>query len=241
MDEWKFMNGFVIKAFITIGNFLFQLGFPSYCIWRIIHRLIKRVILAQIRAYRDIDGWLSDDEASGLYLLSNLLDQHCKVLEIGSWKGKATYRLAQGLPKGGTVIALDPFDASGEPESSALYRERGGDIPLFEQFVHNMTKLGVMKKIKAIKGYSHQFVNKFIEIDLLFIDGDHSIEGCDFDFLNYSPLISHRGYLVFHDFDSSRKDLGPTWVVENRVLPSADFVFWGCFNSLWIAQKAHVL
>ncbi len=149
--------------------------------------------------------------------------------------------MAKGLPKGGKIFAIDPFDASGESESSALYREREGDIPLLEQFVDNMTKLCVMEKIEPMKGRSHKFVNRFTKIDLLFIDGDHSIEGCDFDFLNYSSLISHRGYLVFHDFDSSRKDLGPTWVVENRVLPSADFVFVVVFNSLWIAQKAHAL
>lgn len=232
------MSCIATKAFIAIGNVLCQLGFPPPPVWRTIHRLLKRVILSQIRAYRDIDGWLLDDEASGLYLLSSLLGKRCKVLEIGSWKGKSTYCLAKGLLKGGKVIAIDPFDASGERESSGLYQEREGDIPLLEQFLDNMARLGVVEKIRPMKGYSHQFVRQFTETDLLFIDGDHSIEGCDFDFLNYSPLISRGGYLVFHDFDESRKDLGPTWVVQNRVLPSPDFVFWGCFGSLWIARKA---
>lgn len=234
------MSHVAIKAFIAIGKFLCRLGFPPLFIWKTVHRLLKRVILPQIRGYQDIDGWLLDDEASGLYLLSSLLGNRCKVLEIGSWKGKSTYCLAKGLPKGGHVIAIDPFDASGEQESSELYREREGEIPLLEQFVDNMTRLGVMQKIRPIKGYSHQFVHQLTEIDLLFIDGDHSIEGCDFDFLNYSPLISPGGYLAFHDFDESRKDLGPTWVVQNRVLPSRDFVLWGRFSSLWIAQKANV-
>lgn len=235
------MSRVATKAFIAIGNFLCRLGFPPPPIWKTIHRLLKRVILPQIRAYQDIGGWLLDDEASALYLLSSLLGKRSKVLEIGSWKGKSTYCMAKGLPKGGKVIAIDPFDASGEEESSALYLERAGDSPLLKQFMNNMTRLGVMEKIKPMKGYSHLFVNQFTEIDLLFIDGDHSIEGCDFDFLNYSPLISCGGYLVFHDFDESRKDLGPTWVIQNRVLPSPDFVFWGCFSSLWIAQKAYLL
>ena len=231
------MIDIVIELFIAVGRVLCKIGLPRQFIWKIIHKILKKLISTRIKAYQNIDGWLSNDEASGLYLLSCLLDQNCKVIEIGSWKGKSTFCLAKGLPKGGTLIAIDPFDGSGELESAAIYQEKQGDIPLFYQFVDNMTKLGVMEKIKPLKGYSHQFINQFSDINLLFIDGDHSIEGCDSDFLNYSPYIVQGGYLVFHDFDTSRKDLGPTWVIENRVLPSREYEFWGVFDSLWVARK----
>ena len=112
-----------------------------------------------------------------------------------------------------------------------------GKIPLFDQFKDNMNRLGVSDKIEPLRGFSHQFVGQFAKIDLLHIDGNHSIEGCDFDFLNYSSFVSSGGYIAFHDFDKSRKDLGPTWVIENRVLPSRDYEFWGIFGSLWVAQK----
>ena len=231
------MIDIVIKLFIAITRVLCKLGLPRQFIWKIIHKILKKLISTQIRAYQNIDGWLSNDEASGLYLLSNLLEQHCKVIEIGSWKGKSTYCLAKGLPKGGKLIAIDPFDGSGELESSAIYQEEQGDTPLFYQFSDNMTKLGVMEKIQPLKGYSHQFINQFSDINLLFIDGNHSIEGCDYDFLNYSPHIVKGGYLAFHDFNISRKDLGPTWVIENRVLPSSEYEFFGVFDSLWVARK----
>lgn len=37
------------------------------------------------------------------------------------------------------------------------------------------------------------------EIDVLFIDGDHSYEGVKADFLTYSPLVKDGGLVVFHD------------------------------------------
>ncbi len=37
------------------------------------------------------------------------------------------------------------------------------------------------------------------EIDLLFIDGDHSYEGVKKDFEIYSPLVKNNGIIAFHD------------------------------------------
>jgi cephalosporin hydroxylase len=37
------------------------------------------------------------------------------------------------------------------------------------------------------------------QLDLLFIDGDHSYEGVQADFLNYSPLVRPGGLIVLHD------------------------------------------
>lgn len=36
-------------------------------------------------------------------------------------------------------------------------------------------------------------------LDYLFIDGDHSYEGCKQDFLNYFPLLNEKGIAVIHD------------------------------------------
>jgi len=36
-------------------------------------------------------------------------------------------------------------------------------------------------------------------VDLLFIDGDHSYEGCRLDFEMYRDLVAPDGLIVFHD------------------------------------------
>jgi hypothetical protein len=51
--------------------------------------------------------------------------------------------------------------------------------------------------------YYNFFIRENIEIDFLFIDGDHSYEGVKKDFDLYSKIISKNGMIVIHDTDST--------------------------------------
>ena len=190
-----------------------------------------------IEGYKEIDGWLSEKEAYGLYYIASKINSNGIIVEIGSWKGKSTYCLAKGL-KNGKIYAIDPFNAIGESGSKEIYEQNKGNIPLYEQFKSKMLHLGVLSKIEPLQGYSNQFIKEFSKIDFLFIDGDHSIAGCDHDYLNYSPLVSIGGFIAFHDYDPNRDELGPTWVIKNRVINNPDFKFLKLYDSLWVAQKS---
>lgn len=193
-------------------------------------------ILKEINGYRKIDGWLTDREAYGLYNISSKLGKGAVVVEIGSWKGKSTYCIAKGLKKG-TIYAIDPFNAEGEEGSKDIYQQNKGEMPLLDQFTGKMGELGVMGSIKALKGYSHEFVDTISTMDFLFIDGDHSIEGCRYDFEQYSPLLKTGGFVAFHDYYPERDELGPTWVIKNLVRTNKDFHFFRQYDSLWVAKK----
>ncbi len=207
---------------------------------RIVARLQRALTVwrhePQIKDYRHIEGFLSPYEAVGLYQLASRLGPNSTIVEIGSWKGKSTYCLARGL-RHGRVIAIDPFDASGEQGSHEIYLVHRGSAPLLEQFTRRMRDLGVADKIEVLHGYSTQFVGQIPRIDLLFIDGDHSIDGCGFDYMNYAPALVQGGYIAFHDYDPHRKDLGPTWVIEQKVIPSGHFRKVRVYDSLWVGQK----
>jgi predicted O-methyltransferase YrrM len=202
----------------------------------LVEKIRNRLIRFKIRHFKDIEGWLSLREGVALYRFSSLLPKGSIIVEIGSWKGKSTYCLARGL-KEGKVFAIDPFDGSGEESSEKVYMANRGDRPIVEQFINNMQDLKVLDRITTIVGLSSQFVGMFEKIDFLFIDGNHSIEACDFDYSNFSRYLVSGGYLAMHDFDRSRSNLGPTWVVENRVLNSSEYRFIGLFDSLWVGQK----
>lgn len=199
-------------------------------------RLKNNETLSIISNYKKIEGWLTENEAVGLYLMAANLEKDSVIVEIGSWKGKSTYCLARGL-KSGKIFAIDPFNAEGEVGSKETYENTKGEIPLFDQFINTLKKYGLTDKIEPLKGYSSEFINRFSNIDFLFIDGDHSIKGCDYDFVNYSPLVKKGGFIAFHDFDESRDDLGPTWVIKNRIMNNPDYIFYRCHDSLWITQK----
>lgn len=206
-------------------------------IWsRILRISLVPVVKPKIKGYEGVEGFLKPLEAVMLFRIAQRLSPNSTIVEIGSWKGKSTCCLAKGL-KSGKIIAIDPFDAAGEEASRSIYAQDAGMTPLLQQFRSNMTALGLMGKIDVWQGYSQDFVGKPSRIDLLFIDGDHSISGCDFDYTHFASALVPGGYLLFHDYYFARKDLGPTWVVENRVLPSKEYRTIGLFDSLWVSQR----
>ncbi len=201
---------------------------PSY------RRAIR--LLHLIKGFHKIQGWLSPIEAAHLFYFAKKCSPQSIVVEIGSWKGKSTFCLAKGL-NSGQIFAIDPFDSSGEEESNRVYKKFNKGKNLLRQFERNMENYGLHTKVTPLKGYSKNFVNFFHNIDFLFIDGDHSIEGCLFDYENYSNKIPKGGLIAFHDFYPHRKFLGPTWVVENKVIPSNEYQLLGTFDSLWVGRK----
>ena len=92
---------------------------------------------------------------------------------------------------------------------------------LLTSFEKNMIDLKVFQKIIVKNGYSYNFHDDFDEIDFLFIDGDHSIDGCKLDYNLYAHKIKKGGYIALHDYYPDRLDLGPTYVINEMVLKSA--------------------
>lgn len=190
-----------------------------------------------LRECRAIDGWLTDAEAIALYDLARRLSAPARILEIGSWKGKSTFALASGLTEG-VIFALDPFDGSGEPDSRQAYENSRGSVPLLAQFKTNLSRRGLWNKIAVRQGYSKDFAGSFQDLDLVFIDGDHSREGCAYDFTEFGKAVKPGGYLAFHDYDPARPDLGPTWTVENLVQQSGNWIPVGQWDSLIVIRRS---
>jgi predicted O-methyltransferase YrrM len=200
---------------------------------------IKRFAATKpVRGFEDINGWLSDKEAMALYELASSLPDDAVVVEIGSWQGKSTYCLARGL-RSGMIHAIDPFDSAGESGSDLLYVNRASmlDKSLLETFKNNLQRGGLLKKVSIHHGYSKDFVGNFESIDFLFIDGDHSVEGCLFDYEKFSPAIRIGGLLGFHDYQPKRHDLGPTMVIDTKVRPSGKWVHLVSADSLMVFRR----
>ena len=200
-----------------------------------LHLLPAKLIRRLIRPYRAIEGFLTEGEAVALFRCANRVRAGATLVEIGSWKGKSTFCLARGLRAGGRLHVVDPFDAFGEPGSAETYARERRERPLRAQFEDNVK--AVHDRIEIHQGYSREFVGLFPVIDLLMIDGDHSIEGARFDFENFSGKIRSGGLIAFHDYYPERPELGPTWVIENLVKTGGQFREFLRADSLWVGQK----
>jgi predicted O-methyltransferase YrrM len=192
--------------------------------------------LNKFNHYITIDGWLTETEAKGLRDIAAMLPINSQIVEIGSWKGKSTWCISQGLKKG-IINCIDPFNAAGEEGSKVIYEKTKGPKSLIEQFNNNLVGVTSNVKIKTLQGYSSDFVGTVKNIDFLFIDGDHSIEGCKYDFENFEQDVKPGGYIAFHDYYFDRPELGPTWVIENLVKNDEAYSHYMDCDSLSIFKK----
>jgi hypothetical protein len=127
------------------------------------------------------------------------------VVEIGRFKGLSTLALASALkfndigwdepvhhkqrpdmdyaafeaPRRRRVLSIDPHPTE---EADQLLREAG--------LTDYVTCVNQRSDAVTVSG----------EIDLLFIDGDHSYDGCAQDVMRYVPSVRPGGYFILHDY-----------------------------------------
>ena len=177
-------------------------------------RLLKRIMEIR-RTYprtwrlilmdRQIQGWLSDAEADGLFRLASDFapSDDAVAVELGSWKGKSSVMLASGLKgkRNARLFCVDPFGI----DESAEYQEqyyaellRDGDVA--EIFRRNVETFGVSSIVTPVKGYSFDVARTWQRaIDVLFIDANHEYEPALRDFDLWAPFVKPGGVVAFHD------------------------------------------
>ncbi|MCU0863033.1 MAG: class I SAM-dependent methyltransferase [Planctomycetes bacterium] len=207
--------------------------------------LLRGLRYAPLLPFASIDGWLTVDEAITLYELSRALPHEAPVaVEIGSWQGKSSVCLASGLQgkRQPRLCCIDPFDASGDGESSPTYGERAQrvDGELRRAFEQNLRDAGLHELIDVRQGFSHQQAQHWQgSIDLLFLDGDHSYPSVRQDFEDWAPKVRPGGYLVMHDVVHPVHE-GPARVVDELVRRDPTWVEARTVDSMFVARKAMV-
>jgi len=124
------------------------------------------------------------------------------VVEIGTANGGTLFLFANVTnPK--RVVSIDlPYGSFRDGYSF-------GKIPLYK----SLGKKGIIKLIRA-NSHNDSTFNKLKkeldnrQVDILFIDGDHTYEGVSKDFQMYSPLVKKGGIVAFHDIVIHDKSSG---------------------------------
>jgi len=129
-----------------------------------------------------------------------------QVLDIIK-KANAKNFVEIGTSKGGTFYAFSKVMGEGEKISVDMLNGNLGGLNDIETQQRNKALQGEIKNSVFITGNSHNYdiyteLKNILgneEIDILFIDGDHSYNGVKKDFEMYKPLVKEGGLIIFHD------------------------------------------
>ncbi len=156
---------------------------------------------------------------------SHELDYDLKMIEIGSYMGESTFLFGScGLFS--EIHTIDPHE--GEEEFNDMFeydwdlvkKEFKINIRFFDNIIHH-------------QDYSYNVVDKFEdgEYDFIYIDANHSYEGCKQDLELYLPKLRDGGMIGGHDYEKSQ------WpgVVKavNEIVGEPDTI---CWDTSWIKK-----
>jgi predicted O-methyltransferase YrrM len=161
----------------------------EYVTAKLVHSML-RVFVRPPSELHSIPGYLHPLEARFLYWLAGKVPTGGLAVEIGSFKGKSSAFLAAGLASRGRLACVDtwrndamPYDAPSDSLSEFLANTKP---------YHG--------SIETHRGTSIHVASSWTRpIDLLFIDGDHSYEGCSTDIKAWLRFVRRGGWVAFHD------------------------------------------
>ena len=150
----------------------------------------------------EIDGWLTPNEAAALFDLA--YDAKAPIIEIGSWHGRSTVALALGSMAGGKqpVFAVDPFIpfAGGDEVRLTDQGNRAADKQASAETLRaNLNRMGINGQVEIVPLTSIDAAARLPSCGVLFIDGDHSFEGCAADINMYLSKVVQGGMIMLHD------------------------------------------
>ena len=125
-------------------------------------------------------------------------------VEVGSYMGGSLRTYGGCMPKGSILVAVDQ--------------------PHNEQIADNLIRVSAAMSADGYDSYTvignnhaQEIANQTRDLlegkkaDVLFVDGDHTPEGCEMDLDLYGPLVRPGGLVLMHDcgFSKGSKPLAP--------------------------------
>jgi predicted O-methyltransferase YrrM len=156
------------------------------------------------------------DEAAALARLAAVAD---RVVELGVYEGASAVVLCRAMKAGSELHLVDPF---ADPEGHAL-RVGARATPTATRLAVGRARSAVGPTLIWHIARSQDLGRSWAQgpVDLVFIDGDHTFEGCREDFELWQRRLSAGGAIALHDARQGRPDgcglPGPTSVVDQLV------------------------
>jgi predicted O-methyltransferase YrrM len=160
--------------------------------------------MSSVEIALSIPGFHTEDE---LYTLAALCRHAQTIVEIGVWKGRSSALLA--AESGGVVHAIDDWRGQASNKDAEVNKELaevGVDAVRLECEQHLAPWIST--------GQIHLYNSGSIEaapviaatvgmcVDFIYIDGNHTYDGCKTDIQLFKPLLRKGGTIAGHNYTS---------------------------------------
>jgi len=151
----------------------------------------------------DVEGWMSDGQASLLHDRARKLKPGDRIVEIGSFRGRSMIVLAKSAPDGVEIVAIDPHGGGDRgPQEISPDQALGDDDN--KAFNANLAAAGVAHRVTHIRKMSDDALDDVSgSIDLLYIDGAHRFGPARADIVAWGNRVDPGGTMLIHDSFSS--------------------------------------
>ncbi len=143
-----------------------------------------------------------------------------RVVEIGVYEGSSALALQRELGPGAELHLIDPFGHHPDALPGGWGASERATRRLLARGGRRLGERGPAVHLHV--AMSHEIAACWRgTVDLVFIDGDHSEEGCERDWLDWSPFVAPGGHVALHDARADQPGgrglPGPTAVVERHL------------------------
>tara|TARA_Y100000114_G_C11729596_1_gene312822 strand:+ start:190 stop:933 length:744 start_codon:yes stop_codon:yes gene_type:complete len=123
-----------------------------------------------------------------------------KVLEIGVADGVNSMRIFHSMNPS-TMYLIDPWVSQNNRAADRGSSQNQHSVALKKA----KNRFSTYSNVVFIKAYAEQVVDNFPDkyFDFIYVDGDHSYEGCKKDLFMWYPKLKFGGFLGGHDFTNN--------------------------------------
>ena len=182
-----------------------------------------------LAAVRQVEGWMTDDQARRLWDRARALEPGDRIVEIGSFRGRSAIVLALATTAEVEVVAVDPHAGNdrGPQELRGMEAEAEEDHELFHR---NLRAADVDERVRHVRRFSDGALD---EVDgpvrLLYIDGAHRWRPAAGDMRRWGARVPEGGVMLIHDSFSS---IGVTLALLTELFSSPHWRYEGRSQSM---------
>lgn len=121
-----------------------------------------------------------------------------RVVEIGVYEGASALALCQALDAGAELHLIDPFGTHADALPSGWGASEWATRRVLARAIRR--RGSAAPRVRWHVASSHEVASRWEgDLDLLFVDGDHSQAGCELDWSCWQRFLAVGGRVVFHD------------------------------------------